>query len=58
MITGGPPPLPIRARNRGTPAQLANARVATSISWKALLAMVILFLSVFGTLYLIQMVSS
>jgi len=54
MAPVGPRPLPIiRVRNRGTPAQLEDARAATKVGWKALLELAIVSLVLFGVTFLI-----
>jgi len=53
MFTG-PPPIPLRARNKETEAQLENARVAFRVSWKSILAIIVLFLAFLAFLYVLQ----
>jgi len=50
----GPPPIPIRARNKETDAQLENARAAFGLSWRSILAIIVLFLMFLAFLYLLQ----
>jgi hypothetical protein len=52
-IVSGPPPIPYRARNKETDAQLANARVALGISWKSILFFVALILGFCALLYVL-----
>src|SRR5512136_1641274 len=53
MFTG-PPPIPLRARNKETEAQLENARVAFRVSWRSILAIIVLFLAFLAFLYVLQ----
>jgi hypothetical protein len=52
-MVSGPPPIPYRARSKGTDAQLANARVALGISWRSILFFVALILGLFAMLYVL-----
>ena len=54
-IVSGPPPIPVRARNRGTGAQLANATVATNLSLKAVLAFIGIFLGFVALLLMLSL---
>ena len=51
----GPPPVPYRARNKGTDAQLASAKVAMSSSWKASLVIIGIMLGFFVLLVLLDL---
>jgi hypothetical protein len=54
-LVSGPsaPPVPIRARNKETEAQLGNARVALSASWKATLFLAGIIMAFFVFLLLL-----
>ncbi|MBU1158932.1 MAG: hypothetical protein KKE24_06310 [Candidatus Thermoplasmatota archaeon] len=52
-IVSGPPPIPYRARNKETGAQVANARVALGVSWKSILFFVALILGFFALLFVL-----
>ena len=52
-IASGPPPIPYRARNKETDAQLANARVGLGISWKSILAIVLVVIVFIAILQLV-----
>ena len=48
-----PPPVPYRARNKDTGAQLENARVALSVSWRSTLFIIAMILAIFALLYVL-----
>jgi len=48
-----PPPVPYRARNKDTGAQLENARVALSVSWRGILFIIAMILASFAFLYVL-----
>ena len=53
LKVAGPPPIPYRARNKETEAQLANARVALGVSWKSILFVITLVLAFCTFLYVL-----
>ncbi len=44
-MVAGPPPIPYRARNKETEAQLGNARAALGVSWKSILFIIAMILA-------------